>query len=184
MKHFAAPLFGLAVCTGCSQQQIDKAQNTIASDAPKLANDGLIYAQIETKFVQIDANSALHVAVAVHNGDVRLSGHVKSDETEKKFTESASHVSGVSHVNATMTVDPKLRSAGQDVTDFALATAVRAHVTAQAGINGVALGIAAKNGAVTLSGNVATGALHRTILAAARTTAGVRSVVDRLHDGS
>ena len=177
-------LAGLVTLAGCSQREIDKAQSTIASDAPKLANDSLIYAQIETKFVQIDPNSALHVAVLVRDGDVRLSGRVKSDDTEKHYTAAASHVSGVTHVNATMTVDPKLQSANQEVTDFALATAVRAHLTAQAGVNGIGLGIVSKNGAVTLVGNVPTAALHQTILAAARQTAGVKSVVDRLHVGS
>jgi osmotically-inducible protein OsmY len=184
MKNFTALALSLAALGGCSQQQIDTAQNTIASDAPKLANDGLIYAQIEAKLVQIDPDSALHVALAVHSGDVRLSGHVKSDQTEKRYTQAATGVSGVTHVNATMTVDPKLRSASKDVDDFALATAVRAHLTAQAGVNGIGLGIVSKSGVVTLSGNVQTAALHQTIVTAARTTAGVKSVVDRLHTDS
>jgi osmotically-inducible protein OsmY len=184
MKAITAFALSLAAVAGCSQRQIDSAQNTIASDAPKLANDGLIYAQIEAKLVRIDADSALHVALAVHGGDVRLSGHVKSDQTEKRYTQAASQVSGVTHVNATMTVDPKLRSASGDVDDFALATAVRAHLTAQAGVNGIGLGIVSKSGVVTLTGSVKTEALHQTILAAARTTAGVKSVVDRLQTGS
>ena len=184
MKLSIALIFGLTALFGCSQQQIDKAQDTIASDAPKLANDGLVYAQIETKFVQIDANSALHVAVTVHDGDVRLSGHVKSGDTEKRYTAAASQISGVHHVNATMTVDPKLRSANQDVNDFALATAVRAHLTAQAGVNGIGLGIVSKNAVVTLIGSAPTAAIHQTLVAAARKTAGVKAVVDRLHDGS
>jgi hyperosmotically inducible protein len=177
----AASLIALA---GCSQHQIDNVQNAIGTDAPKLASDGAIFAQIEAKFVEIDPNSALHVALAVHGGAVRLSGHVKSDDVEKRYTQAASQVTGVNHVNATMTVDPNLRSASRDVDDFALATAVRAHLTAQAGVNGLDLGIGAKSGVVTLSGAVPTAALHQTILAAARTTAGVRSVVDRLHLGS
>jgi osmotically-inducible protein OsmY len=184
MKTIAALALSLLALTGCSQQQIDKVQNTIATDAPKLADDGLVYAQIEAKLVQIDPNSALHVALAVHNGSVRLSGHVKSDDTEKRYTQAAAHVSGVTHVNATMTVDPNLRSASKDVDDFALATAVRAHLTAQAGVNGITLGVGSKNGVVTLDGTVPTAALHQTIVATARTTAGVKSVVDRLHTGS
>jgi osmotically-inducible protein OsmY len=184
MKTITALVLSLTALAGCSQRQIDNAQNAIASDAPKLADDGVVYAQIEAKLVQIDPTSALHVAVAVHNGAVRLSGRVKSDVTEKRYTQAASAVSGVTHVNATMTVDPKLRSASADVDDFALATAVRAHLTAQAGVNGIGLGIASKGGVVTLSGSVKTAALHQTIVSAARTTAGVKSVVDRLQTSS
>ena len=174
-------VLGLA---GCSNQQLDSAQNAIATDAPKLANDGLIYAQIESKFVQIDASSALHVAVASHGGAVRLSGRVRSDDVEKKYVAAAGAVSGVTHVNATMTVDTKLPDAGKQADDFSLATAVRVAVTGQAGVNGIGLGIAARNGEITLSGNVPSAAVHTTVVAAAKKTRGVKSVVDRLHDGS
>jgi osmotically-inducible protein OsmY len=171
------------VC-GCSQQQMDKAQDAIASDAPKLANDGLIFAQVESKLVAIDPNSALHVAVSAHDGDVRLSGRVKSGDVEKKYVQATTGISGVKHVNATMTVDPKLPSATKDADDFALAAAVRVKVAAQAGVNGFGLGITARGGTVTLSGRVPTSAIHETVVATAKGTQGVSAVVDHLHDGS
>lgn len=173
----------LLVCA-CSQQQIDTAQNAIASDAPKLANDGLIFAQIESKLVAIDPNSALHVAISAHDGDVRLSGRVKSGEIEKKYVRAATQISGVKHVVATMTVDPKLPSATKEASDFALSAAVRLKVAAQAGVNGFGIGITARGGTVTLTGNVPTSAIHQTVVATAKGTQGVSAVVDRLHDGS
>jgi osmotically-inducible protein OsmY len=169
---------------GCSQQQIDKTQSAIASAAPALANDAAIYTAIEGKFASIDADSALHVAVASHEGYVRLTGRVKSDAIEKKFVDAATQTSGVKHVGTALTVDAKLPSATKVAGDFALAAVVRGAVTAQAGVNGIGLGIAAKSGVVTLSGNVPSGALHQTILATVRKTAGVTSVVDHLHDQS
>lgn len=173
-----------AALAACSQQQVDRAQSDVASSAPKLASDAAIFAQIEAKFVQIDADSSLHVAVAAHDGDVRLSGKVRSDDTEKKYVEAASHVDGVKHVDATLTVDGKLPASTKAARDFALAAAVRVAITGQAGVNGLPLQIAVKSGVVTLEGKVPTAAIHQTVVAAAKGTRGVTSVVDRLHDGS
>lgn len=171
----------LLVAAGCSKSQVDRVQDQFASAAPKLAGDGALYAQVESKLVSIDADSALHVAVSVHDGDVRLSGRVKSAQTQQRYRDAVRSISGVSNVDAALRVDPSLPSASKQARDFALAAAVRANLTAQAGINGVGLGIEAKDGVVTLDGHVKTDALHRTLVSAAKETSGVTAVVDRLH---
>jgi hyperosmotically inducible protein len=181
MKQLPTLLAALALCAGCSQQQVNQTQKTIATEAPRLANDGLIYAQVESKLVGIDADSALHVAVAVDRGDVRLSGRVKARDVAANYLAAARGVAGVKRVRGDLTVDPALPDSRKAAADFALATAVRLNETGQAGVNGVKLGIAANDGVVTLSGDVATDALHATIVDTAQTTSGVKSVVDRLH---
>ncbi len=179
-----APVVALAfslACAGCTRQDINNAGNSFASAAPALANDGFIIAQIESKFVTIDGDSALHVAVTAHDGNVRLSGRTKSGAIAQRYVAAAKGVAGVKNVSASLTADASLPSTSKRVADFALAAAVRANLTGQAGLNGIALDIKASGGVVTLRGRVKTAALHATLVESAKTTKGVASVVDDLH---
>lgn len=178
-----AAVFALAlasVTVGCSRQEIERAGQSFASSAPALAGDGLIVAQIETKLVAIDGDSALHVAVAAHDGNVRMSGRTRSAAIAKRFAAAARGVDGVKNVSASLAVDTALKSTATSVSDFALATTVRANLVGQAGVNGIDLDVRAASGVVTLRGRVRTAALRETLLDVARHTHGVRSVVDAL----
>jgi hyperosmotically inducible protein len=175
-------LFAVAVVllAGCSEQQVNQSGNALASAAPKLAGDGLVIAKIESKFVGIDPGSALHVAVASHDGAVKLTGKVKSDAVSQKFVAAAKDVEGVKNVDASLTVDASIPSAEQQVGDFSLMAAVRANLAGQAGVNALSVDVKAKNGVVTLAGKVKTAAIKSTLAAAAKSTSGVKSVVDQL----
>ena len=170
-------VFGLV---GCSRGDIERAGQAVASAAPALASDGLIVAQIETKLVAIDGDSALHVAVASHDGNVKLSGRTLSAAIAKRYVAAARGVEGVKNVNASLTADASMKRAATDVSDFALAATVRANLIGQAGVNGIDLDVRAASGAVTLRGKVRTEALRATLLDVAKHTRGVRSVVDAL----
>ncbi len=170
----------LILLAGCSEAQVDHAGNALASAAPQIANDGLVVAKIESRFVQIDPGSALHVAVASHDGAVKLSGKVKSAAVSQKYAAAAKAVAGVKSVDVALSVDPSIPSAEQQVGDFSLMAAVRANLAGQAGINALAVGIKAHEGIVTLSGHVKTAALKSTLAEAAKSTSGVKSVVDEL----
>lgn len=180
----AFPLTVLVVLlAGCSEQQVNHAGDTLASAAPQLAGDGVVIAKIESRFVQIDPSSALHVAVAAHDGDVKLSGKVKSDDVSQKYVAAAKEVEGVKNVAASLSVDSTLPSAEQQVTDFALAAAVRANLAGQAGVNAFAIDVKARAGTVTLSGRVKTAALRSTLAAAAKSTSGVKTLIDHMTAG-
>ncbi|GAC1444519.1 MAG: hypothetical protein NVS3B17_07060 [Vulcanimicrobiaceae bacterium] len=175
----------VALCaSGCTRQEVDKAGSDFASAAPALANDGLIVAQIEAAFVRIDGDSALHVAVASHDGRVRLSGRAKSAAVVAGFIDAARHVAGVRAVTSNVTADPRVPSTKKAVADFALVTAVRASLVGQAGVNALGIGIDASDGKIVLRGRVKTSAVRTTLEDAARTTAGVRAVDDRLEVAS
>jgi hyperosmotically inducible protein len=169
------------VFDGCTQQQVETESRAIASAAPAAVNDAALVAEVEARLVQSDASSALHVAVDVHHGDATLSGKVKSAAVAARFKQIAASTSGVKAVVARLTIDRALPSPGQQVRDFALATAVRASLADQAGVNGLDIGVASQSGTVTLSGTVKTAAIKSTLLAAAKSTEGVKRVVDRLH---
>ena len=159
----------LAGCGGVSQQS--------ASGA---VDDGLLYAQVEARFAGIDPDSALHVAVSVHGGDVSLSGKAKSQTIAERFEAAAKDVPGVKNVHAQLSVDPKLPSSTRQAQDFATAAAVMGNVVAQAGVNALSVRAAASGGVVTVRGSVKTGALKSTVLDAASHAPGVKRVVDRL----
>lgn len=170
----------LVALAGCTEQDVRSAGKSFASSAPVVASDGIIIAQIEGRFVTIDGDSALHVAIASHDGKVKLNGRVRSATTAQRFTDAARHVAGVKAVATSLTVDGALPSTRKGVADFVLAAAVRASLTGQAGVNGIGIGIAARGGVVTLRGRVKNAALHATLLDAAKHTSGVTSVVDDL----
>jgi len=180
MFALARVLLGASLMASCTRQDLNNAGSSFASAAPALASDGLIVAQIESKFVAIDGDSALHVAVAAHGGSVRVSGRVKSAAISARYADAVKSVAGVKDESLALSVDPNLPSTGKRVADFALAAAVRANLLGQAGLNGIGLKVEAASGVVTLRGHVRSSALRTTLVEAAKSTAGVRSVVDAL----
>lgn len=183
MKRTALLLLAVAT-SACTRGQVDSAGNALASAAPQFASDGVVVARVEARLVRIDPQSALHVAVASHDGSLRLSGRVASGATRARYVAAARAVPGVTSVAASLAVDANLPQPKDDIADFALAVAVRASLASQAGVNGVGVGVAARAGTVTLTGTVRTSALRATLVDAARTVKGVARVDDRLTVGS
>lgn len=181
LRAVLASLAFAIAAAGCSRADIDRAAGTLASAAPALASDGFIVAQIETKLVAIDGDSALHVAVASHGGNVKLSGRTRTAAIAARYVAAAHSIAGVRGVAASLVADASLRSTAASVSDFALAATVRANLVGQAGLNAADLEIKAERGVVTLRGRVRTPELRSTLVESARATRGVRSVVDDLH---
>jgi len=177
-----------AVLCGCTSQQIqsagNNALNSVASQAPRLAADAALGAQLEARFVGIDPNSALHVALGVHAGNVRMTGKVASLATRAKYIVAARETPGVRSVDSRLTIDPALATPRETVRDFALAAAVRANLAAQFGATGLRLQVTARGGTVTLGGTAANAGLKAAMLDAARKTGGVHTIVDQIRVGS
>ncbi len=181
MKRFQM-LLALALvtaATGCSQD-VNEAAKSISTEAPALFDDAAIVAKIESRFVGIDADSALHVAVDSHNGAVSLSGKAKSAAIAARFADSAKGVAGVKSVDSRIAVDASLPSATNQAKDFSVAAGVSAAILGQAGLNALSVKPAAHQGVVTLTGTVKTDALKATIVDTAKHAPGVKSVVDRI----
>jgi hyperosmotically inducible protein len=179
VKH-ALLAASLLLLGGCSEAQIDHAGDSLASAAPQLANDGLVVAKVESRFVQIDPASALHVEVTSHQGLVKISGKVRSVAVSQKYVAAARAVAGVKSVAPALTVDASIPNVDKQVGDFSLTAAVRANLAGQAGINAFEVGVKAHDGVVTLTGHVKTEAVKTTLAATAKATSGVKSVVDDL----
>ena len=92
----------------------------------------------------------------------------------------AKSVSGVKTVDARLQADARLQSAGQLAKDFALASAVKGNIAAQAGINALAVDVVANRGTVVVSGTVHSAPLKSTVVAAAKSTNGVQRLIDEI----
>lgn len=174
-------LIVMAGCTGNGTGSSGQSSGNATTGPQGLISDAVIYASVEAKFAAIDANSALHVAVVVKNGAVRMSGKVRSESTLDRFVAAAKSVAGVKHVQAQLQADPHMQSAGQLAKDFGLVAAVKASVAAQAGVNALSVDVVADRGVVVLTGTVHSEAIRATAVSAAKATNGVRRVVDQLH---
>jgi osmotically-inducible protein OsmY len=183
-----AGALGAAGCTSAQVQtdsnavgnQVQSAAKSLATSAPAALGDAALAAQIEARLVSIDADSALHVALSVKDGKVTMSGRVKSASIAERFAAAAKSVSGVTSVASSVRVDPSLPPTSEQAKDALTVTAVTGALLAQSGVNAIGVKVRAHDGAVTLSGSVASDALKTTMLAAAKHTPGVKSVVDGL----
>ena len=177
----AVPCLALA---GCTERQIDDSGKALASAAPALAGDGVVFTAIESRFVAIDPSSALHVAIAVHGGRVRVTGKVRSSGVASRYRAAAkSAMSGAGDATdpiVELRVDPAIPDAAGTARDAGVVASVRAAIVAQGGVNGARVGVASHGGVVTLTGDVPTGAIRSTLVGAAQAAPGVVRVVDGL----
>ena len=168
----------------CSQQQLNSASNDVSHGAPAFFDNGVLATKVIAKLATVDASSALYLTATANGGVVTLHGKARMPAFAARFVAAAKTVSGVTAVRDDVKIDQHLPRLGRDAVGFGLTAAVRANLVGQAGVNGVAIGVFAQNGTVTLSGRVKTAALRETLVSAARGTSGVRQVVDRLTVGS
>ncbi|MBV8152958.1 MAG: BON domain-containing protein [Candidatus Eremiobacteraeota bacterium] len=76
-----------------------------------------------------------------------------------------------------LSTSPQIRELRKQSADAALGARVSAAIAGQAGINVFKLGVTARAGVVTLSGNVPTQDVKRTVVATARSVPGVKRLV-------
>jgi osmotically-inducible protein OsmY len=76
--------------------------------------------------------------------------------------------------------DPSVKTAGEATTDAAITSAVKSKLLADARVRGMKIDVDTSKGVVTLTGNVTGAAERAAALDLARTTTGVKDVVDKL----
>ncbi len=182
-------LLAVAGLAACSKSDVDNVQNAVASAVPASVKSALpaiekvteIGAKIEARFGEIDAASALHVIPHVDgNGSVKLTGTVRSADIEKQFVAAATAVSGVKSVSSSLTVDPSLPNVKDSTSDIVLEARVRAKLLEEGGVNAFSIGVNARAGAITLSGNVPSNSVADTLVSTAKSVHGVKSVESKL----
>ena len=169
-------LLALCACSGNAQRT---AQN-LASSAPGQLKDAALAVAIKGKLATIDVDSSAAVDVAVTDGSVILSGEVRSQDVRQRFDAAARSIGGVRGVSDRTTINPKVRSVRESVSDAVLVARVDGTLLAQTGFNALKVKTIAHSGVVTLNGTVSSGDVKQTMLRSVRTLGGVKSVVDHI----
>ena len=184
MKRFGSAglmlAFALAACTAQQQKSTQDDAQQLASSAPSAAKDAYLTAAVAAKLATIDVDSTTAVQVSAAGGVVTLKGKARTTAKRDAYDRAAKSIDGVTAVRDMVVIDPELRGIRGQTSDAAVAAAVMAAITAQAGVNVFHVTASAHDGAVTLRGSVPTAALESTVLDAARNTSGVRRVVNDL----
>ena len=179
MKRALAVAAALALA-GCTPPP--QAPRSAETRAPTtVLRDALILSGVKAKLIGDDPDSTTTVAVSVANGIVTLSGSVHDAGVRRRLVASARGSAGVEGVVDRLRIDPHGPRLKERVADLALAARVEAAITAQLGLQHIAVRV--ERGVATLDGTVADAKTKRTILATARATSGVRNVVDRIRVG-
>lgn len=171
----------LAGCSGSSPQNLKVPEPFGTRPATAVLKDALTLSAVKAKLIGDDPDSTISLRVAVRDGVVTLRGTVHDAAIRRKLVADARATGGVQRVVDELRVDPRGPRLRQQVSDVALAARIEAAITAQVGLQHVAVRV--DRGVATLDGTAADAKTKRTILATARGTAGVRNVVDRVRVG-
>jgi osmotically-inducible protein OsmY len=172
MKRGVLALF-LIICTACSAQQQNQAQQS--------ANATALATAVHGKLALIDPDSTTAVKVTVTgDGIVTLAGFARDANQRSAYVSGAQSVNGVKRVVNKLQINPKLRGPKEQFADVALGAKVAANIAAQAGVNAARVKPDVHDGVVTLTGTVPSMSIKTTILDAARKTSGVETVIDRI----
>jgi hyperosmotically inducible protein len=142
------------------------------------ANDALITTTVKAKLITVDVDSTVSLGVHVHDGNVVLTGAVRSADARAKAVAAAKTVSGVKSVSDELHVDPRVPSVRERLGDAALAGRITGAIVTETGSTAVHVDVHA--GVVTLRGHVVDPRVRDAAVAAARHTSGVRNVVDEM----
>ena len=168
-------------CVRSSNGGVTITSPTVPPNATQTLKDGLLAAKIRAEVVTVDVDAATHLGVHVHDGDVLISGIVRTRSERSKIDASVRKMHGVQQLRDDIRVDSKAQSFSSG--DFALAAHATASLAAQTGINAANIRVSAENGVVTLRGTVPSPSIKTTAVESVQHLGGVKRVVDDLRVG-
>jgi hyperosmotically inducible protein len=143
---------------------------------------------VKTKFAADDTVKAYKINVDTKDGVVTLLGTVDTPAAKERAVEIAKATKGVNSVVDELTIEaPTAATSGVEipdaVADGAVTTAVKTKFLADPAVAGLKIDVDTKGSIVTLTGTVPTSTEKARAVEVARTTDGVKSVVDNLKVG-
>lgn len=171
----------LMVIAGCVRTQdhgVTISSPSVPPSATEYIKDGLLAAKIRAQVVAVDIDAATHLGVVVHNGDVVLSGVVRTPKERSRIDAAVHKVSGVRQLHNEIRVDPHAASFSGG--DLALAAHATAALAAQTGVNAANIRVSAQDGVITLRGHVPSASIKATALETVKHLSGAKRVVDEL----
>lgn len=177
----------------------ETADTRVASDRDLTtrASNGWITTKIQARYFLDRDVKARNIDVTTANGTVTLSGHVDSERARQRAVEIARNTDGVRRIEDRLQItgtgtigtggrdEPKggrepERSVTGVVADAAITTMIQSKLFLDDEVKGRTIDVDTTNGVVTLSGPVESDAERRQAIAIARSTNGVRDVIDQL----
>lgn len=144
------------------------------------ASDAWITTKVKVRLAAEPGLSPFAVNVDTRDGVVTLFGTVATAAAKQRAAAESHAVDGVRGVENELQVVPELAAERVKAADEQVRRAVRERLAARAALADADIDVAVKNGAVRLTGTVATQADRLVALTVARGTAGVGSVIDSL----
>lgn len=155
-----------------------------ANDWKDSAKDAWIDGKAETTLLLNGNLNSFDINTDVQNGNVTLTGKVESEVDKALAEELIENLDGVTGVDNKLTVvssGKKMDSdSGSALMDAKIATVVKTRLLFESEVSGTSIDVDAKNGVVTLKGDVDSDAEKDLAVAIAKNTDDVKSVVDKL----
>jgi osmotically-inducible protein OsmY len=177
----ALALAGLGGCVHSDKHSVTIASPSVPPSAAEYLKDGLLVAKVRAQVVAVDLDAASRLGVQVHNGDVVLTGVVRTAAERRRIDKAVRKVGGVNELRDHIRINPHAASLSSG--DLALAAHATAALTAQTGVNAANIRVSAEDGVITLTGKVPSASIKTTALDTVRQISGVKGVVDKLHVG-
>ncbi len=156
----------------------------VANDWKDGAKDAWIDGKAETTLLLNGNLNSFDINTDVKNGAVTLTGKVDSEVDKALAEELVASLDGVTGVDNQLTVVPQ-KNAGQQqsgsaLKDAKIATVVKTRLLFESEVSGTSINVDAKQGVVTLSGEVESDAEKDLAVAIAKNTNDVSRVVNKL----
>ena len=151
-----------------------------AAELTDAASDAWITTKVKVRLTAEPGLSPFAVNVDTRDGVVTLFGTVATEGAKTRAGAEARAVAGVRGVENELQVVPDVAAERVEAADDQVQRAVRERLAARDALDDADIDVAVKNGAVRLTGTVATQADRLVALTVARGTEGVGSVIDGL----
>lgn len=156
------------------------------SDAGQRWDDTALAARVKARLLVEKHVDGLDIKVTSKNGAVTLEGTAPTEEASQQASHLAAQTEGVASVDNRLKVQPqdssgkKLEDSVNDaqaaVSDAWITSQIKAGLVARHALDGLSIGVATRDGVVSLSGTVPTDAERQELIDTARKTRGVRDV--------
>jgi hyperosmotically inducible periplasmic protein len=155
-----------------------------ANDWKDSAKDAWIDGKAETTLLLNGNLNSFSINTDVKNGTITLTGSVESEVDKALAEELLVNLDGVKAVENKLTVMPGDQKGSDSnssaLKDAKIATVVKTRLLFESEVSGTSIDVDAKNGVVTLSGEVDSDAEKDLAIAIAKNTDDVSKVVDKL----
>ncbi|MBZ9613132.1 BON domain-containing protein [Rheinheimera maricola] len=155
-----------------------------ANDWKDGAKDAWIDGKAETTLLLNGNLNSFDINTDVKNGAVTLTGKVESEVDKALAEELIENLDGVTGVdnqlNVMATGKPMTEQDGSALKDAKIATVVKTRLLFESEVSGTSIDVDAKNGVVTLQGEVESDAEKDLAVAIAKNTDDVSRVIDKL----